>query len=222
MPLDVLPHFRLHRRPMGELRLLMRGRRMSLLLAMPGAKSLRNDGTAWPVATAWAANREQRRAEVRVVPLKIVQFLALVLTALALVPSGAHLFEFPGKINLGAEQYFIVQSIYRGWSLFGIVLVRGADRQSGARLAAARPRSAVRPRAIWIFLHCSHACHFLHLDLPGQSGDQQLDDDSKRLGAIAQALGVFARRQCRHHLRRILLSRPVLADGQGMNVDRRG
>jgi hypothetical protein len=97
---------------------------MSLLLAMPGAKSLRNDGTAWPVATAWAANREQRHAEVRVVPLKIVQFLALVLTALALVPSGAHLFEFPGKINLGAEQYFIVQSIYRGWSLFGIVLVR--------------------------------------------------------------------------------------------------
>jgi hypothetical protein len=56
------------------------------------------------------------------VPLKIVQFLALAFTALALVPSGAHLFELPGKIGLGAEQYFIVQSVYRGWSLFGIVL----------------------------------------------------------------------------------------------------
>jgi hypothetical protein len=55
--------------------------------------------------------------------LKIVQFLALALTALALVPSGAHLFELPGKISLGAEQYFIVQNIYRGWSLFGIVLI---------------------------------------------------------------------------------------------------
>jgi hypothetical protein len=54
--------------------------------------------------------------------LKIVQFLALALTALALVPSGAHLFAIPGKISLGAEQYFIVQNIYRGWSLFGIVL----------------------------------------------------------------------------------------------------
>jgi hypothetical protein len=55
--------------------------------------------------------------------LKTVQFLALVLTAVALVPSGAHLFELPGKISLGAEQYFIVQNIYRGWSLFGIVLI---------------------------------------------------------------------------------------------------
>ena len=56
-------------------------------------------------------------------PLKVVQFLALTLTALALVPSGAHLFALPNKINLVAEQYFIVQSIYRGWSLFGIVLI---------------------------------------------------------------------------------------------------
>ena len=55
-------------------------------------------------------------------PLKVVQFLALALTALALVPSGAHLFELANKMSLGAEQYFIVQSIYRGWSLFGIVL----------------------------------------------------------------------------------------------------
>jgi hypothetical protein len=30
-----------------------------------------------------------------------------------LVPSGAHLFEFPNKMSLGAEQYFIVQNIYR-------------------------------------------------------------------------------------------------------------
>jgi hypothetical protein len=49
--------------------------------------------------------------------LKVVQFLALVLTALALVPAGAHLFALPNKINLAAEQYFIVQNIYRGWSL---------------------------------------------------------------------------------------------------------
>ena len=56
-------------------------------------------------------------------PLKIVQFLALTLTALALVPSGAHLFALPNKINLVAEQYFIVQNIYRGSDLFGIVLI---------------------------------------------------------------------------------------------------
>ena len=56
-------------------------------------------------------------------PLKTVQFLALTLTALALVPSGAHLFALPNKISLTAEQYFIVQNTYRGWSLFGIALI---------------------------------------------------------------------------------------------------
>ena len=55
--------------------------------------------------------------------LKAVQFLAVVLTALALVPSGAHVFALANKITLGAEQYFIVQNIYRGWSLFGIVWI---------------------------------------------------------------------------------------------------
>src|SRR5262249_56496972 len=66
---------------------------------------------------------QMRLGRVPVVPLKIVQFLALTLTALALVPSGAHLFALPHKINLVAEQYFIVQNIYRGWSLFRIALI---------------------------------------------------------------------------------------------------
>jgi len=55
--------------------------------------------------------------------LRVVQFLALVLTALALIPSGAHLFALPNKIGLAQEQYFIVQNIYRGWALFGAVLL---------------------------------------------------------------------------------------------------
>ena len=55
--------------------------------------------------------------------LKIVQFLAVVLTALAMVPGGAHLFALPNKIGLAADQYFIVQNVYRGWSLLGIVLI---------------------------------------------------------------------------------------------------
>jgi hypothetical protein len=53
---------------------------------------------------------------------KAVNFLALALTALALVPSGAHLFELPNKIGLSQEAYFTVQGIYRGWALFGVVL----------------------------------------------------------------------------------------------------
>src|SRR5262245_37485789 len=55
--------------------------------------------------------------------LRVVQFLAVVLTALALVPGGAHVFALLNKIDLGAEQYFIVQNIYRGWALLGVVLI---------------------------------------------------------------------------------------------------
>jgi hypothetical protein len=57
-----------------------------------------------------------------VMTLKVLQFLALVLVALALIPAGAHFFELPNKIGLAQDQYFIVQGIYRGWALFGIVL----------------------------------------------------------------------------------------------------
>jgi hypothetical protein len=56
------------------------------------------------------------------VSLRAARFLAVVLTALALVPAGAHLFELPNKIGLPQDQYFTVQGIYRGWALFGIVL----------------------------------------------------------------------------------------------------
>jgi hypothetical protein len=54
--------------------------------------------------------------------LRMLQFLAIVLTALALVPGGAHFFELWNKIGLGREAYFTVQHIYNGWALFGIVL----------------------------------------------------------------------------------------------------
>lgn len=56
--------------------------------------------------------------------LRVVQFLAIVLIALALVPEGAHLLELPRKIGLPQEQYFTVQAIYLGWALpAGIVLI---------------------------------------------------------------------------------------------------
>jgi hypothetical protein len=58
----------------------------------------------------------------RLVALRLVQFLAILFTALALVPAGAHLAELPNKIGLDQEAYSIVQNIYAGWALFGIVL----------------------------------------------------------------------------------------------------
>ena len=54
--------------------------------------------------------------------VRVLQFCAIVLTALALVPFGAHLFALPNKIGFGQQDYFTVQAIYRGWALFGFAL----------------------------------------------------------------------------------------------------
>jgi hypothetical protein len=58
--------------------------------------------------------------------VRLLQFVAMVLTALALVPGGAHLFSLANKINLSESDYFITQSIYRSWALLGIVLIGAA------------------------------------------------------------------------------------------------
>ncbi|MET4699962.1 uncharacterized membrane protein YidH (DUF202 family) [Constrictibacter sp. MBR-5] len=55
--------------------------------------------------------------------IRTARFLALLLTALALIPGGAHLAELPGKMALDREAYFTVQQIYAGWSHFGILLI---------------------------------------------------------------------------------------------------
>ena len=49
--------------------------------------------------------------------------LAFIFVALSLGPALAHLLELPNKIGLLRDQYFIVQTIYKGWALLGIVVV---------------------------------------------------------------------------------------------------
>jgi hypothetical protein len=53
--------------------------------------------------------------------MKALQVIAVVLVALCLVPTGAHLLEMPGKMAMGKDAYFATQLIYNGWALFGIV-----------------------------------------------------------------------------------------------------
>jgi hypothetical protein len=55
--------------------------------------------------------------------MRIAQFLALVLTALALVPVGAHLFAFPNKIGMSETNYFVAQRLYDGWAFLGIAMI---------------------------------------------------------------------------------------------------
>jgi hypothetical protein len=55
--------------------------------------------------------------------IRIVQFLALLFTTLALVPGGAHVLEMAHKLNLDREQYLTVQVIYQGWAWLGAVII---------------------------------------------------------------------------------------------------
>ena len=54
-------------------------------------------------------------------PSRTVRFLAVILTALALVPSGAHLLEMPNKIRLAPDAYFAAQQLYAGWWMTGLL-----------------------------------------------------------------------------------------------------
>ena len=53
---------------------------------------------------------------------RIAGFLSLVLTALLLAPSLAHLASLPNKIGMDQSDYFAAQQVYRGWALFGFVI----------------------------------------------------------------------------------------------------
>lgn len=53
----------------------------------------------------------------------ILRTVAMALTTLIMIPGGAHLFELPGKFRLERDGYFIVQSIYAGWSFFGAPVI---------------------------------------------------------------------------------------------------
>jgi hypothetical protein len=83
--------------------------------------------------------------------LNTIHVLSILLTALCLGPALAHLLSLPNKLGLGRDEYFIVQQIYRGWALLGILVV-GSVASTGALawLAAAAP--AVRYLALTALL----------------------------------------------------------------------
>jgi hypothetical protein len=54
--------------------------------------------------------------------MRTLLIVSVVLGAILLVPSGAHLIELPHKLVMGRDAYFTVQQIYLGWSLFGLLI----------------------------------------------------------------------------------------------------
>ena len=55
--------------------------------------------------------------------MRILAFLAVLLTAMALVPGGAHVFAMANKLAMPQDAYFAAQAAYRGWSLLGAVII---------------------------------------------------------------------------------------------------
>jgi len=76
--------------------------------------------------------------------MKALQFLAVVLTALALVPGGAHLLAMPNKLALDETAYFSAQAIYGGWALLGIVLVAALAADFALAVGARRQAAPFR------------------------------------------------------------------------------
>lgn len=69
-----------------------------------------------------------------------LRILAVVLTALALVPAGAHLLALPNKMALSRDDYVAVQAIYRGWALLGAVLIAALLADLALAVALRRDR----------------------------------------------------------------------------------
>jgi hypothetical protein len=53
---------------------------------------------------------------------KASHFLAVIFTALALLPGGAHVMAMPTKIGMPEDPYFVAQQVYRGWAWAGVVI----------------------------------------------------------------------------------------------------
>lgn len=76
-----------------------------------------------------------------------LRLCTLALMAIILIPSGAHLFELPGKIGLERDAYFTVQGIYAGWALFGVPLFAAVGANAALAFAERRRDPAAARRA---------------------------------------------------------------------------
>ena len=55
--------------------------------------------------------------------IKALQFVAMLLTAVAMAAGWAHLLALPNKMSLSHDDYLTVQQIYRGWAFLGFIVV---------------------------------------------------------------------------------------------------
>jgi hypothetical protein len=73
---------------------------------------------------------------------KILLFASIMLVAIVMAATWAHLLEMPAKLTLSREQYFTVQQIYFGWAWIGVVIFV-ALASTSALTVLARPDQAI-------------------------------------------------------------------------------
>jgi CubicO group peptidase (beta-lactamase class C family) len=85
--------------------------------------------------------------------IDILRVLGLMLTAVAVGSSFAHLLEMANEIDLPAREYLVVQQIHRGWAWLGIAvpvlaLLRGPDAALAKRIDAVIDRAIAERRLV--------------------------------------------------------------------------
>jgi len=122
------------------------------LLDVKAASSSRRASRLRIFATTRNPNRRRigHWSEYQGMALRLVQFLAVMLTALALV----HLAALPNKMAMAHAAYFVTQQIYAGWALFGIVLFGALVANLAHTDRAAQAGPIIRLCARLIFAFC--------------------------------------------------------------------
>src|SRR4051812_15647692 len=91
-------------------------------------------------------------------------FLAVLLTALALVPAGAHLLALPNKLAMGRDAYLAAQGAYAGWAMAGAFPIGAILACLG--LALRPPPVAAWPALAAALLLAAGRGGFFHWPLP--------------------------------------------------------
>ena len=139
--------------------------------------------------------------------LKAVIFLAVVLTALALIPYGAHLFSLPNKIGMTREQYFVAQSVYDGWALLERHSHSGDAGECRAGADAARRGGRSGLAMAGCVCMAATLAVFFTFTYPANVATQNWKVAPSDWAALRHQLGIFARGERRPDLRLVLPDR---------------
>jgi hypothetical protein len=92
---------------------------------------------------------------------RISQFLAILATAIALIPGGAHVLTLPAKMAMPEEPYFIAQQVYQGWAWLGIAIFAAVFANfASAILARHHPRQFLLSLAASLLVAATLAIFF--------------------------------------------------------------